>query len=247
MQADVQFGDGLDSRRDRRAMPNGGMFGERGRQWVGFGVAFVVQVAIIVALTERGDPLSTELTTLLFWDVFGVAWLGLTVLAVRHRSPAALRDWAVGVQSRRRQWRDRFLGREVGVGFPGWAAAYGFIAGVWALPQAADLEPEHSTLLTVVSVAAVVISWFVLHGSFALYYAYEYYRASPPGGLDFPGDHAPTFGEFAYFSVMVAATFGTTDVDIVARSIRRSVLLHALLGFVFNTGVLALTLTLLAG
>jgi uncharacterized membrane protein len=221
--------------------------GERGRQWVALVVTFVVLTGGLVAMdADEVRTTSTELRTLLYWILYGVVWLALTVLALRRLDPPAIRAWAAGVQGRRSKWRDRLLMREVGLGFPIWAAFYGFAAGVWALPRAEDLEPERTTLLTTVSVVAVLVSWLVLHATFTLYYAYEFYRADPPGGLDFPGGEAPTFGDFAYFSTMVATTFGTTDVDVAARSLRRPVLLHALLSFVFNTGVLALTLTLLA-
>jgi len=43
----------------------------------------------------------------------------------------------------------------------------------------------------------------------------------------------------------VAATFGATDVEVCSSRFRHIVLGHALLSFAFNTGVLALTLSVL--
>lgn len=43
----------------------------------------------------------------------------------------------------------------------------------------------------------------------------------------------------------MAATFGATDVEVCSSRFRHIVLGHALLSFAFNTGVLALTLSVL--
>ena len=67
-------------------------------------------------------------------------------------------------------------------------------------------------------------------------------------GLEFPGDDGPPdYGDFLYFSITVAATSQTSDVSVSSRAMRRLVLAQALLAFVFNTGVLALTINILAG
>jgi uncharacterized membrane protein len=190
------------------------------------------------------DPVGL-LFPLVYWDVFAMVWLALTWLALRRRTPAAVQTWARDIAARRSRWKDVILGREVGVGFPLLAALYGFTAGVWALPQAADLEPTRTGLLTVVSVAAVLISWLVVHVSFGLYYASQYYIPDPPGGLDFPGGQPPSFSDFGYFSGSIATTFGTSDVIVMNTRFRRVVLGHAVLAFVFNTGILGLTLSVL--
>ncbi len=126
------------------------------------------------------------------------------------------------------------------------AAFYGFAAGVWALPQAAVLEPTRTGLLAAVSVTAVLVSWLVVHVSFGLYYAANYYLQEPPGGLDFPGDQPPAFSDFTYVAGSIATTLGTTDIRVASPRFRRVVLGHALLAFVFNTGILGLTLSTLA-
>lgn len=209
-------------------------------------VAIGTAVAVAVSLTTGELAPNRGLLTLLSWDVSGVAWLALTWRALRQRSPAAVHAWARDIAARRNRWRDAILGREVGVGLPLLAACYGFAAGVWALPQAAILEPTRTALLTAVSVTAVIVSWLVVHVSFGLYYAANYYLQDPPGGLDFPGGQPPAFSDFLYFSVSIATTLGTTDVRVASPRFRRVVLGHALLAFVFNTGILGLTLSALA-
>jgi uncharacterized membrane protein len=92
-------------------------------------------------------------------------------------------------------------------------------------------------------------SWLLLPAEFTLAYASLYHRG--PGhahGLEFPGeDGPPDYGDFFYFAVTLAATSQTSDVVVSARPMRRLVLLQALLSFVFNTGLLALSINILGG
>lgn len=98
--------------------------------------------------------------------------------------------------------------------------------------------------------ATLTGSWLLLPVEFALAYASLYHRGGHGAthGLEFPGDEgAPDYGDFFYFAVTLAATSQTSDVAVSARPMRRLVLVQAVLSFVFNTGVLALTINILAG
>lgn len=99
------------------------------------------------------------------------------------------------------------------------------------------------------AISTVLGSWLLLPVEFALAYASLYHRdGQGPHGLEFPGDEGqPDYTDFMYFAVTLAATSQTSDVVVNARPMRRLVLLHALLSFAFNTGVLALTINILAG
>ncbi|MET0517533.1 MAG: DUF1345 domain-containing protein [Burkholderiaceae bacterium] len=115
------------------------------------------------------------------------------------------------------------------------------------LAQAKEQGGHWSSLLLTLS--TVSASWLFLPAEFALAYAGLYHSGSKaPHGLEFPGDEAhPDYMDFMYFSITVAATSQTSDVVVSARPMRRLVLLHSLLSFAFNTGVLALTINILAG
>lgn len=100
----------------------------------------------------------------------------------------------------------------------------------------------------VVALGTVTSSWLLLPVEFALAYA-SLFHSGPkaPHGLEFPGDEEqPDYTDFLYFSVTLAATSQTSDVMVSARPLRRLVLVQAVLSFVFNTVVLALTINLLA-
>ena len=100
------------------------------------------------------------------------------------------------------------------------------------------------------AIATVCSSWLLLPVEFGLAYASLYHGGGKAAhGLEFPGDDEgpPDYGDFLYFSITVAATSQTSDVSVSSRAMRRLVLAQALLAFIFNTGVLALTVNILAG
>jgi len=130
-------------------------------------------------------------------------------------------------------------------------AALGALASLAAITlelQAA--RQSHDTRYIYLALATVAGSWLLLPVEFGLGYASIYHRRGQKShGLEFPGDDdgPPDYGDFLYFSITVAATSQTSDVAVSSRPMRRLVLLQSLLSFVFNTGVLALSINLLAG
>jgi uncharacterized membrane protein len=92
-------------------------------------------------------------------------------------------------------------------------------------------------------------SWLLVHTSFALHYAHAYYvTTSGEGGapLEFPRQEAPVYLDFLYFAVVIGMTSQTADVAIASTRMRRLVMVHGLIAFVFNTTLLALTINVAA-
>ena len=93
----------------------------------------------------------------------------------------------------------------------------------------------------------VVLSWATVHTAFALRYAHEYYL-QPVGGIDFKsgGDYAPDYRDFAYVAFVVGMTFQVSDTDITRRQIRRTVLQHSLLAYLFGAVIIAVVINIVA-
>jgi uncharacterized membrane protein len=92
------------------------------------------------------------------------------------------------------------------------------------------------------------LAWLLTHSVYTLHYAHLYYAGSTQGsGLNFPGDEPPDDLDFAYFAFTVGMCFQVSDVAVTSKGIRRSVLAHSLLSFVFNTAVIAIALNLALG
>lgn len=88
------------------------------------------------------------------------------------------------------------------------------------------------------------VSWTFIHVIFALHYAHEYYDEREAGGLLFPEEERPDYWDFVYFSFVIGMTFQVSDVQVTDRAIRRLVVVHGLVSFVFNVAILALMVNL---
>lgn len=102
-----------------------------------------------------------------------------------------------------------------------------------------------------VIISGIMLSWIMVHATFSFRYAHLYYdldegEEKHAEGLDFPGQKNPDYLDFAYFSFVIGMTFQVSDVEICSRVIRRQALGHALLSFVLNTFVVALSINLIA-
>ncbi len=97
------------------------------------------------------------------------------------------------------------------------------------------------------ALAAVFLSWLLTHTTYTLRYAHLYYRRTEAGGLEFPGGKPPRDSDFAYFAFTLGMCFQTSDVTVTSSRIRRTVLVHALVSFAYNTMILALALNIAFG
>jgi uncharacterized membrane protein len=100
-------------------------------------------------------------------------------------------------------------------------------------------------------VLTLLSGWVFTNLVFAIHYAHVFYDAQPSGddqgGLDFPGGDAPVFADFVYFSFVIGMTCQTADINLTSQVFRRVVTFHGLFAFVFNLGILALMVNVLAG
>ncbi|MGJ3647797.1 DUF1345 domain-containing protein [Sphingomonas sp. GlSt437] len=99
-------------------------------------------------------------------------------------------------------------------------------------------------------VGTLVLAWLFSNTVYALHYAHLYYSADgkggDAGGIDFVGKTPePDYWDFAYFSFTLGMTFQTSDTGISSPRVRRVVLGQSMAAFVFNIGVLALTVNVL--
>ena len=129
------------------------------------------------------------------------------------------------------------------------ASTVGLVAALLLVSRPAGYAPEASTgLLVGLAALAVIGAWALVHTAFALHYARLYYADADDGaggGLHFTGG-PPDDLDFAYFAFGVGMTYQVPDVTVTSKSMRRVVLLHEALSFVYNTTILALAISLLA-
>ena len=103
-----------------------------------------------------------------------------------------------------------------------------------------------------ITISTLLIAWFFGNTVYALHYAHLFYTADDGGkdhaGLDFPGNQkTPAFGDFVYFAFTIGSALSTSDTDITSPHIRKVATAHCIVAFIFNVGVFALTVNMLAG
>ena len=98
----------------------------------------------------------------------------------------------------------------------------------------------------VVGTLAVAVGWLCVHTVYTLRYARLYY-ASPVTPIDFNQQDDPAFSDFAYFSFNLGMAYQVSDTDLRTSAVRRVVLGHTLLAYVYGTIVIASTINLVVG
>ena len=121
------------------------------------------------------------------------------------------------------------------------------VASLGAIFVLLRMAPVNDRFLTLAFAALTIfLSWSFIQFMFAFHYAHEFYaeHRNGGGGLAFPGDKAPDYWDFLYFSFVVGMTSQVSDVCVTSKSLRRTVGAHGLLSFIFNVALLAFAMNL---
>ena len=175
------------------------------------------------------------------WDIAAASYLGMMALLFATCPPARMPANARAQEDG--EWTLFFLV------LAGVTVSFFAIIGEFGSMKGAAAASKETKVALVA--ATLVLSWLLAQVVFALRYAHEYY-AGPEGGpvdggLAFPSDDQPDYWDFLYFSVVLGMTFQVSDVNITSRKLRRLATLHGLMGFLFNTVIIALTVNLASG
>jgi uncharacterized membrane protein len=180
-----------------------------------------------------------QLTLLVAWDVTAAVVVATVWLSIGHFSAEQTKELATKEDDSRTGTHLLLLG----------AALVSLVGVVLAFVKANAGTHRDEVLLESFGVATIVCSWLLVHTVFALRYAHVYYT-EPEGGIDFKtqprGTEDPDYLDFAYTAFTVGMTFQVSDTDITRREMRRQVLGHALISFLFGAVILATTVNVVA-
>jgi uncharacterized membrane protein len=114
--------------------------------------------------------------------------------------------------------------------------------------QLSTAPKGHHLISLAFAVVTILLSWSFIQFIFAFHYAHEFYadHRGKARGLAFPGDEAPDYWDFLYFSFVIGMTSQVSDVCVTSKSLRRIVTAHSLLSFIFNVTLFALAINLTA-
>jgi len=127
------------------------------------------------------------------------------------------------------------------------AAIASLVAVVFLLGAEKNSNGSAPTTGFALAVVTILISWGFIHVIFALHYAHEFYGEGADeryGGLQFPSDNRPDYWDFIYFSFVVGMTFQVSDVQVTSKKLRRLVVAHGIVSFLFSVAILALAVNI---
>jgi uncharacterized membrane protein len=188
--------------------------------------------SLVFALTVAFVP--WHVAALLGWDAAALTFLGWIWLTVFRMDHAATAEMASAEDDSR-------VAADVILILATLASLVGVVVTFAEAPQ----ERGAARVLTAaLAVMSLLLSWASIHTVYTLRYAHLYVRDG--GGLDFNGDRAPAYRDFAYVAFTIGMTYQVSDTNIRSKAIRMTALRHAFLSFVFGTGVIATTVSLVA-
>jgi uncharacterized membrane protein len=198
-------------------------------------ISALVGFVLFMALSLTDWRLPTRI--LAGWDVFVALYL---VLVLQVMATA-------DVHHMRRRARQQDEGQRTILALTALAAlaSLGAIIALLGTARGGERPPIQLAFATF----TIVLSWAFTHTIFALHYAHEFYdeNAGKGGGLSFPNDNQqPDFWDFMYLSFTVGMCAQVSDVTVGSKTIRRSVLGHSIISFIFNAALLALTVNIAA-
>ncbi|MFI2312632.1 DUF1345 domain-containing protein [Streptomyces sp. CB00072] len=194
-----------------------------------------VSVALVLPLDSVARISASDVGVLVLF-AYLVPYLAITLTAFLSASPERIRSWAD------REARGTFLQRYVLGTAPGpgasilIAAAALAVAVVWLPGHLSTAFGEGSRALLALSL--VVIAWICVVVAFAVTFQADNLVENGEA-LDFPGGGTAAWADYVYFAVAVMTTFGTTDVNVTSRDMRRTISANAIIAFVFNTVTVA--------
>ncbi len=173
--------------------------------------------------------------------------IGWNISAFLYLSMAAHMMFGFTHERMRRRARRQDEGQGVIIALVILATLLALVAVVAQLSLAKALNGLEQYVHVGLAIITIASTWAFTQVMFALHYAHRYYQSEDknlPGGLLFPGGHAPDYGDFLYFSCVIGTSGQTADIAIASRGMRRITLLHCVLAFLFNTTILALSINI---
>jgi uncharacterized membrane protein len=202
---------------------------------VSFAVATIISVCLLAI------PMEGMTRIMIGWDVFSACMIIISGVIFATMRPRQIRVLA----------KQEDAGRIV-VFFIVLVAILGSLMGVLLLLQNKEAWKLSKGIETSIYIAGVICSWVLLHTMFAYRYALLYYGDHPLDpdlhtvGLQIPNELWPDYLDFCYFSFVIGMTFQVSDIEISSRHIRRVALVHGMLSFLFNTVIVALSISVVA-
>ncbi len=176
-----------------------------------------------------------QVAILIGWSVSAAAFVASVWLSVRRMDGAATAEFAT-IEDDSRAAADLVLIT---------ASSASLLGVALTLLKASGESGAARAFITGVATVSVILSWAAVHTVFMLRYARLYFANG--GGIDFNDEQTTNYLDFAYIAFTIGMTYQVSDTAVTVKDIRTTALRHALLSYVFGTGVVAMLINVVAG
>jgi uncharacterized membrane protein len=198
--------------------------------------AIVAGIATGLALPAQWSPITRALIgwNLTVWSyLLLMGWLMMRASHARVRAIAEQEDEsAVAV-----------------LAIMSFAAIASLAAIILELSTVKDLSLSHRLMRYAFTGSTIFGSWCLVGAIFTFHYALLFYQSPfEQRALRFPdNEQNPNYWDFLYFSFTIAVAVQTSDVSVMTRSMRKTVLAQSILSFLFNAAILGFSINIAAG
>lgn len=171
---------------------------------------------------------------MLAWQAIGISYviIGLAIVWTggkeSHHSVDVRRAWALFA------WFPPLLASTMG--------AHSAITALFVGAEKTNTDEDY-LILAIVGVG-IILSWILMSTGFAhMYQLLD--NTSRAKHLAFPGQRRATTLDYLYFAFTIGTAFSTSDVQVTSLQARRIVLIHSVIGFLYNALVIAVAFQIL--
>ncbi|MER5811195.1 DUF1345 domain-containing protein [Streptomyces sp. NPDC002033] len=199
---------------------------------------------LLLGLDRSWARLSVADVGVLMLLAYLLPYLLITVIAFSTASPERVRTWAAR-ETRGTTLQRYVFGTAPGPGVSLFIAAAALVVSVVWRPGhiGSSFEP---VARAAVALTLVAVAWICVAVSFAVTFQADN-LVEGERALEVPGEESPIWSDYVYFAFSVMTTFGTTDINVMSREMRRTVTVNACIAFVFNTVTVASLVSALDG
>jgi uncharacterized membrane protein len=195
----------------------------------------------LVAFAVLVPFIGWQLATLGGWDVAAILFLAITWRLILRADPATTQRVAMVEDETKRTAALVVL----------LACMTSLLAVAFTLATADRESGWHRSVSIGGALLTVVLSWAVLNTLFTLRYADAHYHFRGGQGVVFGDDDSddgpPDYRDFAYLAFTIGMCYQVSDQSVRSPRMRRTVLVHSLVSYVFGVVIIASTINVIGG
>ncbi|HZZ93912.1 MAG TPA: DUF1345 domain-containing protein [Usitatibacter sp.] len=199
-------------------------------------MAASIGIAAFLVLRAQRDPLTASLVA---WNAGCWSWIAMMSTMMVRQEASRIQKIA----------SEEDVGAWLALAFICISAVVSIAAIVFELANAREGPRLYSPFQYALTAATVMGSWIAVGLAFTSHYAHVYYTSGRrPRPLRFPEDPpSPGYWDFLYFAFTISVAAQTSDVLVVTSDMRKLVVAHSVLGFLFNAAIIGFTINVFAG